>query len=167
MTFKKTIFFLILLSLYNCGIYTFSGSSIPKEAKNIFISKIVNNADLTSPDFAQEFTNALIDRFMNETNLSVITNSDADLIFKGEIIKYDIKPISINSNENATQNRLTISIKIKYENNILSSNNYEKEFTNYTDYDSSLDFLEIEESLNQLVIEDLIESIFNDTFSNW
>ena len=104
---------------------------------------------------------------MNETNLSVITNSDADLIFKGEIIKYDIKPISINSNENATQNRLTISIKIKYENNILSSNNYEKEFTNYTDYDSSLDFLEIEESLNQLVIEDLIESIFNDTFSNW
>ena len=104
---------------------------------------------------------------MNETNLSVITNSDADLIFKGEIIKYDIKPISINSNENATQNRLTITIKIKYENNILSSNNYEKEFTNYTDYDSSLDFLEIEESLNQLVIEDLIESIFNDTFSNW
>ena len=94
MTFKKTIFFLILLSLYNCGIYTFSGSSIPKEAKNVFISKIVNNADLTSPDFAQEFTN-------------------------------------------------------------------------YTDYDSSLDFLEIEESLNQLVIEDLIESIFNDTFSNW
>ena len=104
---------------------------------------------------------------MNETNLSVITNSDADLIFKGEIIKYDIKPISINSNENATQNRLSITVKIKYENNILSSNNYEKEFTNYTDYDSSLDFLEIEESLNQLVIEDLIESIFNDTFSNW
>ena len=167
MTFKKTIFFLILLSLYNCGIYTFSGSSIPKETKNVFISKIVNNADLTSPDFTQEFTNALIDRFMNETNLSVITNSDADLIFKGEIIKYDIKPISINSNENATQNRLSITIKIKYENNILSSDNYEKEFTNYTDYDSSLDFLEIEESLNQLVIEDLIESIFNDTFSNW
>ena len=58
-------------------------------------------------------------------------------------------------------------MKIIYINNIVESESFEKNFTNYTDFDSNLDFLEIEETLNNLIIEDLIESIFNEAFSNW
>ena len=167
MTFKKILILLNIFFLYNCGIYTFSGSAIPKSATSVFISKIENKANLTSPEFSQELTNSFIDRFLNETKLSIKESSSADLIFIGEVTNYSIKPISISSNESATQNRLSITVKIKYENKINSLDNYEKEFTNYTDFDSELDFLEIEESLNKLIIEDLIESIFNDSFSNW
>lgn len=167
MTSKKIIILLNIVFLYNCGIYTFKGSAIPKNATSVFVSKIENKANLTSPDFSQELTNSFIDRFLNETKLSIKENSSADLTFIGEVTDYSIKPISISSTESATQNRLSITVKIKYENKIDSLDNYEKEFTNYTDFDSELDFLEIEESLNKLIIEDLIESIFNDTFSNW
>ena len=75
--------------------------------------------------------------------------------------------MSINSNENASQNRLTITVKIIYTDNTIESQSFEKNYTNYADFNSNLDFLEIEESLNNLIIEDLIESVFNDAFSNW
>ena len=99
--------------------------------------------------------------------MSIKEDLSADLVFQGEILDYTISPISINSNENASQNRLTITIKLIYTDNINESQSFEKNYTNYTDFDSDLDFLEIEESLNNLIIEDLIESIFNDAFSNW
>ena len=110
--------------------YAFSGSAIPKNATSVFVSKIENKANLTSPDFSQELTNSFIDRFLNETKLSIKENSSADLIFIGEVTNYSIKPISISSNESATQNRLSITVKIKYENKINSLDNYEKELTN-------------------------------------
>ena len=109
----------------------------------------------------------LINRFLNETKLSIKEDPSADLIFEGEVLDYTIQPISINSNESASQNRLKITIKIIYTNNLVQSESFEKEFTNYTDFNSELDFLSIEEDLNELIVEDLIESIFNDTFSKW
>lgn len=166
MIFKK-IFFFYIICLFGCGIYSFTGSSIPKEAKSIYIEKIENNASLTNPEFSQILTNSLINRFLNETNLSIEEDLTSDLIFKGQVLDYYISPVSINSNESASQNRLTITVKIIYVNNVIESEGFEKKFTNYTDFDSNLDFLQIEEELNNLIIEDLIESIFNEAFSNW
>ena len=166
MVFKKIIALNIILT-FSCGIYSFTGSSIPKEANSVYVEKIENNASLTNPEFSQILTNSLINRFLNETKLSIKEDSSADLVFQGEILDYTINPISINSNENASQNRLTITIKLIYTDNISESQSFEKNYTNYTDFNSDLDFLEIEESLNNLIIEDLIESIFNDAFSNW
>ena len=166
MIFKKIIA-LNIIFIFSCGIYSFTGSSIPKEANSVYVKKIENNASLTNPEFSQTLTNSLINRFLNETKLSIKDNSSADLVFQGEILDYTISPISINSNENASQNRLTITVKLIYTDNIMESQSFEKNYTNYTDFDSDLDFLEIEESLNDLIIEDLIESIFNDAFSNW
>ena len=167
MIFKKLFIVLNIIILYGCGVYSFSGSSVPKDAKSVYIITFTNSAMLTSPEFSQMMTNSLINRFLNETKLSIKEDLSADLIFEGEILNYTIQPISINSNENATQNRLKITIKITYTNNLVDSESFEKEFTNYTDFNSELDFLSVEESLNELIIEDLIESIFNDTFSNW
>tara|TARA_B100000902_G_scaffold179166_1_gene172357 strand:- start:172 stop:675 length:504 start_codon:yes stop_codon:yes gene_type:complete len=167
MIFKKIFFILNIIILYSCGIYSFSGSSVPKDAQSVYIVQVKNSATLTNPEFSQTMTNSLINRFLNETKLSIKEDLSADLIFEGEVLDYTIQPISINSNENATQNRLKITIKIIYTNNLVESESFEKKFTNYTDFDSGLDFLSIEDSLNELIIEDLIESIFNDTFSNW
>jgi len=166
MIFKKIIALNIIL-VFSCGVYSFTGSSIPKEAKSVYVKKIANNASLTNPEFSQTLTNSLINRFLNETKLYIKEDSSADLVFEGEILDYTINPMSINSNENASQNRLTITVKIIYTDNIIESQSFEKNYTNYADFNSNLDFLEIEESLNNLIIEDLIESVFNDAFSNW
>ena len=93
--------------------------------------------------------------------------NDSDIIFEGYISNYSINPIAIQANEIASQNRLSISIKVIHTNLINAINNYEKTFSRYIDYDSSLDFPSIEESLNDEIIKQITEDIFNETFSNW
>ena len=51
------------------------------------------------------------------------TNKSSDLLFSGEITKYEFQPVSIQDTEIAAQNRLTISLKINYINNLDSSLN--------------------------------------------
>ena len=48
MVFKKIIALNIILT-FSCGIYSFTGSSIPKEANSVYVEKIENNASLTNP----------------------------------------------------------------------------------------------------------------------
>ena len=96
-----------------------------------------------------------------------MTNNSSDLIFYGEITQYEIQPVSIQDNEIAAQNRLTISEKISYINNLDTSLNFEKIFTDYVDFDSNSVLSEIEEELSSTVVNNLIEDIFNNTFMNW
>ena len=62
----------------------------------------------------------------------------------------------------ASKNRLNISVKVKFINNLDEENNYDKTFSRYVDYDSYQDFSTIEESLNEEIINQLIEDIFNE-----
>ena len=63
-------------------------------------------------------TESLKDQFISQTNLS-LTDANGDLQFEGEIIEYKVKPISIQANETAAQNRLTISVKVTFTNNLM------------------------------------------------
>ena len=162
--------FLIILSflIFNlgCSIYSFSGSSIPKNAKVVYIKEVVNNTPLSNPELSNLFTEKLNNYILKNTNLKT-SAENPDLIFKGQIIKYDINPISINSQNNASQNRLSIEIKIDYYNKEDTLNNFNKNFTNYVDFNSSDNFLDIESELNEQIIDKLIEDIFLASFSNW
>ena len=163
--FKYLTIFLIIV-FHSCGIYSFSGASISSDVKSISIKSFENRSSLTPPSFSNQFTNSLIDKFSTETNLTPLKN-DSDIIFEGYISNYSINPIAIQANEIASQNRLSISIKVIHTNLINAINNYEKTFSRYIDYDSSLDFPSIEESLNEEIIKQITEDIFNETFSNW
>ena len=109
---------------------------------------------------------SLISKCQAETDLT-ITNNDSDLLFSGEITKYEIQPVSIQNNEIAAQNRLTISLKINYINNLDSSLSFEKNFTDYVDFNSNSILSEVEEELNITIVNNLIDDIFNSAFMNW
>jgi len=111
-------------------------------------------------------TEALKDKFSSETNL-MPQNNGGDLIFSGRITNYSINPIAIQADETASKNRLSIAIKIKFVNIIDEESNYSKTFSRYADYDSSQDFTTVEESLNEEIVYQLIDDIFNEAFTNW
>ena len=104
---------------------------------------------------------------MNSFDQPLTLSEDGDLNFSGYISNYSINPIAIQANETASQNRLSISIKISFVNNTDEENNYDKTFSRYVDYDSSQDFTSIEQSLNEEITSQLIEDIFNEAFTNW
>ena len=164
---KKNFSFLIIsIFISSCGIYSFNGASISKNTKTITIKYFTNNASTIQPTLSQVITEKLKDYFTQQTNLS-INDNDGDLKFSGEITKYEIKPMAIQSNEVAGKNRLTIAVKVDFTNIYENEYNFSHTFSRYRDYESSQNFSEIEEILIEEISNELIEDIFNKSVVNW
>ena len=163
---KLILTILLSISLTSCGIYSFTGASIPTEAKTISVDYFNNKAATIQPSLSQVFTERLKDMFLEQTNLSLSEN-EGDLSFSGYISKYQIKPMAIKANETAGQNRLTIAVKVTYNNSLDSENNFEQTFSRYRDYDSAQNISDIENTLIEEITNELAEDVFNKAFVNW
>ena len=157
---------MISIFISSCGIYSFNGASISKNTKTITIKYFTNNASTIQPTLSQVITEKLKDYFTQQTNLSINDNY-GDLKFSGEITKYEIKPMAIQSNEVAGKNRLTIAVKVDFTNVYENEYNFSHTFSRYRDYESSQNFSEIEEILIEEISNELIEDIFNKSIVNW
>lgn len=163
---RTVLIILISLSLSACKIYSFSGASISPDTKTVFVGYIENNSALVNPTLSQSLTESLKDRIVSQTGLSLVRTS-ADIEFEGNIIDYTVKPIAIQGNEYASQNRLTISVKIKFVNNKDESKNFEQTFTRYSDYPGTSNLANVESELIKTINTQLIDDIFNKAFVNW
>lgn len=164
----KTVFFFLFLLIchQSCGVYSFTGASIPAEAKTVSVQYFQNNAILVNPTLSSELTTALRDRFMNQTNLNMISQN-GDLSFEGEISDYSTSPTAITSDQTAALNRLTISVNVRFFNKFDESKNFETRFTAYEDYPSEQDFDAVQNSLITTIVELLVDDIFNKAVVNW
>ena len=118
------------------------------------------------PTLSQSLTESLKDRIVSQTGLALVRGT-ADVEFEGNVIEYSIKPIALQGNEFASQNRLTISVKIFYRNNKDESKNFEQVFTRYADYPGTTNLAQIEQELIRTINTQLIDDIFNKAFVNW
>ena len=107
------ILIVLVLSTFSCGIYSFSGASISSEVKSINVKQFINSSSLAPTVLANSLTDQLKNKFLLETNL-IPTNSDGDLVFSGQITNYSINPIAIQTDETASKNRLSMTIKVKF-----------------------------------------------------
>ena len=60
-----------------------------------------------------------------------------------------------------------VAIRIKYANILDGGNDYDRVFSRYKDYDSTLDLSDVEEDLVAAIIDDITEDAFNAAFVNW
>ncbi len=166
---KATAIILLILTLglaSGCGVYSFTGASIPPEAKTISIIYFVNNAAYVEPTLSQSLTDALRDRFLSQTNLA-LTTENGDLQIEGIISEYSTRPVAIQGNETAALNRLTISVKIKFTNLIDPARDFESSFTRFEDYPSDQDLSQVKDQLIPTINEALVDDIFNKSVVNW
>ena len=163
---KLILTILLSIALTSCGIYSFTGASIPIEAKTISVDYFSNKAATVQPSLSQVFTERLKDIFLEQTNLSLSEN-ESDLSFSGYISKYKIKPMAIKANETAGKNRLTIAVKVIYNNSLDSENNFEHTFSRYRDFNSAQNISDIENTLIEEITNELAEDVFNKAFVNW
>jgi outer membrane lipopolysaccharide assembly protein LptE/RlpB len=158
------VLFPVLLT--SCGVYSFTGASISPEVKTISIINFPNNAPLVQPTLSLELTNALKEKFTSQTNLSLVQR-DGDLHIEGEITGYSTQPMAIQGNEQAAQNRLTVTVRVRFTNVIEPQKSYESTFSRFADYPSSQNLSSVEEGLLQVINEALVEDIFNKAVVNW
>ncbi|WP_397445599.1 LptE family protein [Polaribacter sp. R77954] len=164
---KKIILSLIIIStLIGCGAYSFTGGNTG-DAKTIQIDFFPNNAPLVEPVLTQRFTNDLQDLFTRQTNLT-LTNSNGDLHFSGEITGYRVTPMSGTSDQTAAQNRLTVTVNVRFTNKLEEKDDFEKNFSFYSDYaaDAQLTGGVLESALDEIV-ERLTQDIFNASVAKW
>ncbi len=166
---KKTSYFfltLAVLTLGGCGIYSFSGASIPAEAKTVYIGYFENKAELVEATLSQTLTDDLKNRFSSQTPLN-ITTQGGDLQIEGFITEYSTAPVAIQEDQ-AALNRLTITVDVTFVNVFDPSKDFENsKFTRYEDYPSSESLNSVQEALISVIVEALVEDIFNATVVNW
>jgi hypothetical protein len=143
-----------------------SGATIPPEAKTISVGFFANNTTLGAPSLSQRFTEKLRDMVSQQTNLALM-KQNGDLRFDGYIADYNVSPVAIQSNDQASLNRLTISVKVTYVNKFEASKNFEQTFTRFADYKSNQSISAVEPDLVTEIYRQLTEDIFNRAFNNW
>ena len=151
---------------HGCGIYSFSGASIPAEAKTVSVDYFPNQAQLVNPTLSNNFTEALRNAMTNQTPLDMV-ETGGDLSFEGEITDYNTMPVAITSGQTAAMNRLTITVNVRFSNRFDESKDFESRFSRYEDYPSDQDLNSVQETLSATIIEALVEDIFNKALVNW
>lgn len=146
--------------------YSFTGAAIAPEVRTFSVYYFPNRARLVNPSLSQQFTEALQEKLTRQTSLDMLSEN-GDLEFEGQITGYDVRPMNIKEGDLAAQNRLTVTVKVKYTNNKDRDSDWEKSFSAYEDYDSSFSLSDKEEELMPEIIEKLTEDIFNASIANW
>lgn len=159
---------LALVSCVSCTIsYGFTGASINyNEIKTIQIDNVpIRSAYVWAPMEAM-FNNKLQDQFVNQTRLSLVKRN-GDLRISGEIVGYDQYNKAISADGHSSQVQLRMTVNIRFVNNKNHSQDFERQFTANTQYDSSQQLSSVQEELVNDMIKDLVDQIFNATVANW
>ena len=161
------IAFITLMSLSGCGIYSFTGANIDASVKTFQVNYFQNNADIIEPGIDLTFTRALQDLIQNQTNLS-LTNAGGDLLYEGEITQYRISPMTATADQRASQNRLSITVNVRFTNKKNEKDDFEKPFSFY--YDFAGNDLPSGSTLTTAlddIFERITQDIFNESLAKW
>ena len=166
---KKIILsLLITTTLIGCASwpYSMTGGNVG-DAKTIQVDFFPNQAPLVEPALTQKFTNDLQDLFTRQTNLT-LTNTNGDLHFSGEITGFRVTPMSGTAAQTAAQNRLTVTVNVRFANKLEEKDDFEKSFSFYSDFAANAQLTGgiLEAALDEIV-ERITQDIFNASVAKW
>ena len=158
--------FVVLSLLTGCN-YKFNQTTIPSEIKTVRVQFIKNDARYKNPQLSPQLTDKLRQKIVSQTKLTQVNNDDADYDISGSITQYDVTTSGI-SNQQVSTNRLTVSVSLvlldrktpgEKPRNISASRSFE--------FSATLTLTQAERQLNDEIIRNLTDEIFNQLFSHW
>jgi hypothetical protein len=157
---------ILILSLQSCGYYSFTGADTGN-AETFQVNFFQNNARLVEPGIDRDFTLQLQDLIQNQTKLS-LTNSNADLVYEGEITRYYVAPMTATADSNAAQQRLTIAVNVRFYNTLDPEKDFEQTFSFYFDFPRNE---QLSGATRDIAIEEvylrITQDVFNASLTNW
>lgn len=162
--FSITLFcFSIILA--GCGVYSFTGASI--QGKTINIKVLENRARNVVPTLSATLTDKVRSRILSQTGLAPVTSEDADYEISGTITGYDVTVTGVQNTQQATQNRLTITVNVSFVNRLDEKASFKQSFSRFADFPASQTVQSVEANLISIIGEQLADDIFNKAFVNW
>lgn len=166
---KNIKYILIIFTAFllkGCGAYNFTGTG-KIDAKTFQVNYFQNNSELIEPGIERTFTLELQEIIQNQTNLN-LTNTNGDLFYDGEITSYKITPMTATADQRAAQNRLTITVNVRFVNRKKEADNFEKQFSFYYDYSGSEQLVgaQLATALDEIFTR-ITQDIFNESLAKW
>ena len=155
-----------LITFSSCSVYNFTGTG-KIDAKSFQVNYFQNNSPLIEPGIERVFTQRLQILIQNQTNLN-LTNTNGDLVYEGEIVDYRISPMTATADQRTSQNRLSITVNVRFTNKNKEADNFEKKFSFYNDYDGANQLVgaKLTENLD-IIFERITQDIFNESLAKW
>ncbi len=162
--------FLLSLLTAGCGAYNFTGGDVGT-AKTFTVNYFQNYASQSpgsvfDPGLDREFTLSLQDLILNQTNLDLVS-ANGDLLYEGEIVEYRISPMSATAEQRAAQNRLTMSVNVRFFNKTKEGAEFEKRFSFFFDYPATSQLASVRDQAHQEIFERINQDIFNESLADW
>ena len=174
LSIEKNILGLFLFVLTaSCGPkpkYSFTGIG-SGDAESLQVNFFHNYADqspgsIIEPQLDYDFTNALQDAITSSTNLD-LTNNNGDLIYEGEIVEYRVSPMSATANQTAGQNRLTMSVNVRFFNTTKEGSDFEKQFSFFFDFPATQLLESVKGEAHEVLFERITQEISNESLNDW
>lgn len=165
-TFSKILALSLLLTLVSCKYYNFTGTG-KIDAETFQVNYFQNNADLVEPGIERTFTLALQDILQSQTSLNLV-NQGGDLLYEGEIVEYRIAPMTATADQRAAQNRLTITVNVRFSNKNKDEDDFEKRFSFYYDYSANeqMSGNTLTTALDEIFTR-ITQDVFNASLAKW
>ncbi len=159
---------LFAVALSACSVsYKFNGASIDyTKTKTITIADFPIRSNYVWGPMQGIFNNQLKDIFSSHTRLQQVKRN-GDLKLEGEITQYSQRNKGVTGDGFSSQTELSITVNVRFTNNIDHKQDFEQQFTANTSYDSSQSLISVQEELVTEIIKNITEQIFNATVANW
>jgi hypothetical protein len=154
-----------ILSIQGTCRYSLKDVSIPSDVKTVKVFFIENKARYINPQLSPKLTDKLRQKIVNQTRLSQ-TNNEADYEVSGYISDYSVSTSGI-SQQQVASNNLNVTVHIIFRNRLDEKKNFEADITRNFPFSSSKSLTQAEGELNEQIINNLTDEIFNRIFSNW
>ena len=165
---KKIIILLCVGLLNACTIsYKFNGASIDySTTKTISIADFPNVAPLVYAPLSNNLSDGIRDLFQRQTRLEQVRRG-GNLEIECEITGYQLTPMAVSADSYAAETKLTITVKVRFTNNVAPEESFEKTYTAYQTFDSSQMLNDVQDDLCNTMIAEIADQIYNDTVAKW
>tara|TARA_B100000674_G_C37332112_1_gene685764 strand:- start:137 stop:559 length:423 start_codon:yes stop_codon:yes gene_type:complete len=140
---------------------------MPEAWKSFTVEMIENNAANCPLSYGPVLTEILKDGIQNNTRLVLNTDGEGELVLTGVISAYNVMPIAVQDNDNASQNRLTISVNFELIINEPEADKLKFSATRFADFESNVNLASVESQLIDDINSQISQDVINKLLSNW
>ena len=144
----------------------FRGVSISPDVNTYSVAKVKISHPNAPLEISQQFSEALKQKIQEESRLNLVSRN-ADIDFKADITFFGYNAVAPEEGNTTTFNRLEIKVKVVYENEVDEKDGWTKSYSDFEDFPGSQSILDVQDDLTETILEDIIDRIFNDAFTNW
>ena len=168
---KLLLVVLSLITLSSCWPTSVSfkdSGSMPLEWKSFHMKTLEINAANCPLSYAAQLSEKLKDGIQNNTRLSLATKlSDAEVQIEGQILNYQVSPIAIENGDNASKNRLSLSVQFVINTTLPKEQTINLTSSRFADFEATTNLSSVENELLENITEQIVQDLINKLMSNW